>query len=339
MNPDNHTKLVTVILKCFRKSSSKRELSTNAPGSVERAGAKKNEEVMSFATEIATGESSCRSTAETTPDLSDIGEDIRRIALNLQHPLLQVGATDVIYVVVEDVPAGIRLSGGRCNGDDTWSLAPGDLDGLQAILPGAQIEPFLLSVRILTPDPGGYDYASTTAKFEIIVCPDRESAVVVAARSRMGASAWPRPRLRPAQPSRQSDSMAAEDPRLTAARAEWQVEEEVRSARARAYWESTEEERWLGRESELRAQLSAELAEAEARWAHREASRVAAVEANWIARLATSQARWRMHKEQHRCVALPAQTIKLERTRLRRCIAKLAAPIAFACTFVSVWML
>lgn len=294
---------------------------------------------MSFATEIAAGGSSCRSTAETTPDFGDIGADIRRVALDLQHPLLQVGATDGIYVVVEDVPAGIRLSGGRCNGDDTWSLAPGELDGLQAILPGAQIEPFLLSVRILTPDPGGYDYASTTAKFEIIVCPDRESAVAVAARNRMGASAWPRPRLRPAQPSRQSDSMAAEDPRLIAARAEWQVEEEVRCARARAYWESTEEERWLVRESELRAQLSAELAEAEARWARREASRVATVEAHWVARFAVSQARWRTHKEQHRCVVLPVQAIKPERTRLHRCIARLAAPIAFACTFASVWML
>jgi hypothetical protein len=282
---------------------------------------------MNIATEIAAGGS----------DLGAIATEIRRVALDLQDLLLQVGATDGIYVVVEDVPAGTRLSAGRCNGNDTWSVAPGELDGLQLILPLTRIERFLLSVRILAPDPCGYDYASTTAKFEIIVCPDRELTVAVPARTPAGASAWPR--LLPVQRSPQSDSTATEDRRLTAARAEWQVEEEIRSARARAYWESTEEERWLVRESELRARLSAELAEAEAGWARREASRVAAVEAHWVARLAASKARWRAHEEQSRCVALPAQAVNPERTTLRRFIARMAPPFAFACTFVAAWML
>jgi len=283
--------------------------------------AKKNEEVMSVATDIPAGGSSC----------------IRRVALDLEHPLLQAGAVDGVYVVVEDVPAGIRLTAGRCNGNDTWSLAPGELDGLQAILPPDRIGPFLMSVRILTPDPHGYDYASTAAKFELIICPDCESAVAVSGRNATGASAWPRPR--PIQPFLQSDSMAAEDRPLTAAQAEWQVEEEIRFARARAYWESTEEERWLARESELRAQFGVELAEAEARWASQEARRVAAVEAHWHARLATSQARWRAREEGQRCVALPAQAITAARTPLRRFVARLTAPIAFMCTFVAIWML
>src|SRR5262245_17756400 len=90
---------------------------------------------------------------------------VRRVALDLEHPLLQPGAANGAYVVVEDVPPGTRLTAGRCNGDDTWSLARGELDGLQAILPADRIEPFLMSVRILTPDPHGYDYASTAARF------------------------------------------------------------------------------------------------------------------------------------------------------------------------------
>ena len=118
---------------------------------------------------------------------------IRRVALDLEHPLLQAGAVDGVYVVVEDVPAGIRLTAGRRNGNDTWSLAPGELDGLEAILPPDRVEPFLMSVRILTPDPHGYDYASTAAKFELIICPDCESAVAVSGRNATGASAWPRP--------------------------------------------------------------------------------------------------------------------------------------------------
>lgn len=278
---------------------------------------------MSVATETAAG---CGTTAA----------EIRRVALDLQDLLLQAGTVDGIYVVIEDVPAGARLSAGRCNGNETWSLAPGELDGLTLVLPLSRIAPFLLSVRILAPDPCGYDYASTTAKFEIIVCPDRELAVAVPARNATGGPAWPR--LLPVQPSLRSDSTTTDDPRVVAARAEWQVEEEVRFARARAYWESTEEERWLVRESELRAQLAAELAEAEAQWGRREASCVAAVEARWAARLAASKARWRAHEEQYRCVPLPPRGADAERMALRRFIARLVSPVAFACTFAAVWM-
>src|SRR5262245_50689096 len=257
---------------------------------------------MSIATDALPGGSSC----------------IRRVALNLEKSLLQVGAVDGVYVVIEDVPSGIRLTAGRCNGNDTWSLAPGELDGLQAILPPDRIEPFLMSVRILTPDPHGYDYASTAAKFELIVCPDRESAVAISGRDAVGAPAWPRPR--PVQHSPERDS-TADDRRLAAARAEWQVEEEVRLARARAYWESTEQERWLTRESELRAQFCIELAEAEARSARQEASRVSAVEARWVARHATSQARWRAREDQQWCAAMPGGSP--EQRPLRRFVARL----------------
>jgi hypothetical protein len=281
---------------------------------------------MSVASEIAARGS----------DPGAVAPEIRRVALDLHDLLLQVGAADGIYVVVEDVPAGTRLSAGRCNGNDTWSLAPGELDGLTLILPFTRIEPFLLSVRILAPDPCGYDYASTTARFELIVCPDRELTLALPARAATGGPAWPR--LLPVPASLQSDSTTTEEPRLTAARAEWQVEEEIRFARTRAYWDSTEEERWLGRESELRAQLSAELAEAEAQWARREAGRVAAIEAHWAARLAASKARWRAHEEQHRCVLLPAPAVDAQRTTLRRFIARLAPPVAFACTFAAIWM-
>jgi hypothetical protein len=100
------------------------ELSINAcQALVERFGAKKNEEVMSFAIHVAAKGSFCRSTsigaAETTLDRGDIGPDIRRVALDLQHSLLQVGAVGGTYVVVDNVPAGIRRA--RCNGNDTSS--------------------------------------------------------------------------------------------------------------------------------------------------------------------------------------------------------------------------
>ena len=281
---------------------------------------------MSVATEIAAAGS----------DPAAMAPQIRRVPLELQDLLLQVGSVDGIYVVVEGVPAGARLSAGRFNGDDTWSLAPGELDGLMVILPITRTEPFPLSVRILTPDPGGYDYASTTARFEIVICPDRAVTVAVPARSATGGSA--RPRRRPARPS-QSDATTPEDSRLAAARAEWQVEEEILLARIRAYWENTEQQRWQARESELRAELAAELAAAEAAWARREAKRIAAVEAQWAARYAASQARWRAHEGQYWCKPSPAPAIDANRTTIGRFVGRLAPPVAFACTFAAMWIL
>jgi hypothetical protein len=282
---------------------------------------------MSVAAEVASGGG----------ELGVKAAEIRRVALDLQDLLLRAGTPDGIYIVIEDVPTETRLSAGRCNGNETWSLAPGELDGLTLVLPLTRIEPFLLSVRILAPDPCGYDYASTTAKFEIVVCPDREFTVVVPARNSTAGLSWPRPL--PVQPSLHSGSTTTADRGVAAVRAEWQVEEEIRSARARAYWESTEDERWLVRESELRAQLRAELAEAEAAWALREAKRVAAVEAHYAARLAASKVRCRAQEEQYRCAPIPAQPVDAERTKLRRFLAKLAPPSAFACTFAATWIL
>ena len=46
----------------------------------------------------------------------------RAVAVDLQSPLMQLGAIDGLYVVIQGIPPGVRFSAGRYNGDDTWSL-------------------------------------------------------------------------------------------------------------------------------------------------------------------------------------------------------------------------
>jgi hypothetical protein len=206
------------------------------------------------------------------------------VAIDLQTPLIRLGAIDGVYVVLEDIPPGVRFSAGRCNGDGTWSLAPGELEGFYTTLPGTQMQPFVLAVRVLTPDPCGYEYASTTATFDIVVEPGAKPSAV---------AAFPQC---PQQPlgsivALPKDPRAAEDRRLAAARAEWDAEALFQLERARTQWEAGACEQWTVRETALRTQHAVDLAEAEARWRRREADRIAMAEAQWNARLATREAR------------------------------------------------
>jgi hypothetical protein len=208
------------------------------------------------------------------------------IAIDLQTPLIRLGAIDGVYVVLEEIPSGVRFSAGRCNGDDTWSLAPGELEGFYATLPATRIEPFVLAVRVLTPDPCGYTYASTTATFDVVVEPGAMPSAVAALPQ------CPR-QTKPlgsivALPD---DPRAAEDRRLAAARAEWHAEAASQLERARTQWEAAACEQWAAREAALRTQHAVDLADAEARWWRRETDRIAMAEAQWNARAATREAR------------------------------------------------
>jgi hypothetical protein len=254
--------------------------------------------------------------ASRAVDDGDAGTS-RSVAIDLYDPLLRLGAIDGVYIVVEDIPPGVRFSAGRFNGDDTWSLGPGEIDGLRTILPSHRDAPFTLTVRVLTPDPCGYDYASTTAKFDVVVTPDSGSSAVAGVTDPM------EPPAGPSLPEA-DDAKATEQRRLAAARAEWAAEEEFRLARSRAQWEATEQERWLVRETDLGAQHAAALADAEARWKQRETNRIAAVEAQWSARLVASEARWRAEAGQGPAAAPPVRT-------RRGFVANLAAVLGFAC--------
>src|SRR5262245_27810711 len=118
--------------------------------------------------------------------------DRRAIPLDLGTPLSDLSVLDGIYIVVENMPTGARLSAGRCNGDLSWSLSPDELAELQLILPDGADRSFALTIRVLMPDPQGYDFASTLAKFDLFGASDGEPPVpVVGQPVRVDDTGWP----------------------------------------------------------------------------------------------------------------------------------------------------
>jgi hypothetical protein len=231
------------------------------------------------------------------------------VALDLQTPLSQLGLIDGFYIVVEDVPAAVRLSTGRYNGDLSWSLAPGELDRVYATLPTNRRDAFVLSVRVLIPDPLGYEFASTAARFDVVISPDK-AQVAVASRIEQNCD------LYKSLPSVQEDR-PDEERRLAAARVEWEAEAGARLERA---WRKQEAERWSAREAELSAHYDAMLAAAEMRYRQQVVHRVAAAEAQWNARLAIIGARSRANTEH-----APRYRKCAQCDRLRRLVIGVAA--------------
>jgi hypothetical protein len=244
----------------------------------------------------------------------------RAVPLDLRGPIAGLGPLDGIYIVVENMPTAARLSRGRCNSDLTWSLAPDELDGLELIMHGRGHRPFALTVRILTPDPHGYEFASTLAKFDLFGTSDGEPATMrgLSERARSAAD-WPQMvrqayarhrtqqdeqahepatrtgsiELTPEERIRIEQQRLSDEARLATLRAEWQAEEDLRLERAREDWDAKWWERWRTRELELNQRHAQILAGVEDAWQARESTLTASLDAQWGARLAAVEACWR----------------------------------------------
>jgi hypothetical protein len=246
-------------------------------------------------------------------------DERRAVPLDLRGPIAGLGPLEGIYIVVENMPTAARLSRGRCNSDLTWSLAPDEIDGLELIMLGKAHRPFALTVRILTPDPHGYEFASTLAKFDLFGTSDGEPAMVrgLSERARSAAD-WPQMvrqayarhrtqqeeqvpeptragsiELTPDERIRIEQQRLSDEVRLTALRGEWQAEEELRLERAREDWDAKWWERWRTRELELSQRHAQVLAGVETAWKARESTLTASLDAQWGARLAAVEAGWR----------------------------------------------
>jgi hypothetical protein len=281
----------------------------------------------------------------------DLGQPIR---LDLHPALAVLGYYDGVYVVISELPAGTRLSAGRSNSNGTWSLLPDELQDLTIIPPEDGRDEFLLTVSIATPDPDGYDFASTAAQFHVHVA-DGMSTVPFNSLKRIEAQPqrqeWPdlvqqavrfsRTRLQtilgedssrdtsepaPGQPVIDAsaalppgeDAAAWQARQLAAERAEWRAEEEARFARNREQWWADAEELWAARAAELTERHACELREAEARWHARDLERVVVTEAMWSARLAAQEVSWRSEESQRIAAAHATWQTKLRTERWRR---------------------
>ena len=285
---------------------------------------------------------------EATPiDVAAADGMCQPIALDLHPALAMLGYYDGVYVVISDVPVGARLSAGRSNGNFTWSLLPAELENLSLVMPWSHSD-VTLTASIVTPDPDGYEFASTSAQFNIIVA-DGISTVPLSSlrrieslyhedrreqgqrtgkvrRSRLESILGDDLRLDHADPP-QTDGSAPAAPRqpdpmaettlLATARLEWRADEEARMARARERWEAEAEHLWVRRSAEMAERHARELREAEARWHTRDLERVAVTEAMWSARLAAQEVAWRSDESSRFAAALA----RCRAERLRRAAA------------------
>lgn len=275
------------------------------------------------------------------------------IPLDLHPALAVLGYYDGVYVVISDVPIGARLSAGRSNGNFTWSLLPAELENLSLVLPASRTE-VMLTVSIITPDPDGYEFASTSAQFNILVA-DGVSTVPFSSLRRIElphrqdwsgqvqhAGKAKRSRLESilgddvhadtniarqmagsgaTAPRPAEHDAATEARRLAAARIEWRADEAARMARARANWEAEAEDLWIRRAAELAERHARELREAEARWHARELERVVVTEAMWSARQAVQEVSWRSEESLRFAAALAHWQTKVRGERWRRAAA------------------
>ncbi|MCZ6523499.1 MAG: hypothetical protein O7A68_06505 [Alphaproteobacteria bacterium] len=96
------------------------------------------------------------------------GAEDSAIALDISSALACGGGFESLTVTVSGVPAGARLSAGRDNGDGSWSLSAGDLDGLAITPPADPGADFTLTVTVTTSEAGG-DTATTGAGLQVTV--------------------------------------------------------------------------------------------------------------------------------------------------------------------------
>ena len=250
----------------------------------------------------------------TSDEATGSSNSFATVALDLHTPLAQLGSIDGFYIVVEDVPVGMRLSAGRHNGDRSWSLAPGEIDGVYATLPANRSDALVLSVRVLIPDPLGYEFASTVARFDVVISPDARQLPVAARIEK-----YHDPHKYPS-----SEDRVSEERRLAAAHTEWEAETDARLERARLKWEADEKERWSARDAELSARYHGMLTAAETRYRQQLVDRIVTAEAQWNARLAISGARTRANMGQ-----VPQFNKCSEYERLRRLVVNVACFLGF----------
>ena len=113
----------------------------------------------------------------TVADVS--GTEDTAIPLNIAAGLTDLDGSETLSVTISGVPTGATLSAGTDNGDGTWTLSGGDLEGL-SLTPAADSDAdFTLSVTATSTD--GTDTATTTGTMAVSVAPDADAPTLTVA--------------------------------------------------------------------------------------------------------------------------------------------------------------
>jgi uncharacterized protein YgiM (DUF1202 family) len=274
-----------------------------------------------------------RSVAGVRPDRStrlsvDAGAEARAIPLDLT-PIIEPykGSSRRLSLRVERVPPFARLSRGRNNGDNSWSLATDELEDLAYIPPDNFQSTHTLLVRVVSVED-----ASTVAVLEYAVSPQTTSQNMAPARpatAARGASASSDlklsriedelERVRAALTAHESvlsetlqkagqaaagASQQAIERELTKARADWDAERDRQLAETSTFWKAELQrcrDSWQAEHDtqlvELEERSRKELEAARQRFQSDASAALAKAERSWkadeAARLAAAEAQWK----------------------------------------------
>ena len=103
-----------------------------------------------------------------TSDADSRGLEDKAIRLDIGAGLADTDGSESLSIVISDVPPGATLSAGTDNGDGTWTLTAGDLDGLTITPPDDSNEDFTLTVTAIATENDG-DTTSVAATLSVDV--------------------------------------------------------------------------------------------------------------------------------------------------------------------------
>lgn len=225
---------------------------------------------------------------------------------------------------VERMPQRSRLSAGRNNGNDSWSLTTDDLEDLYYFPPAGKYEPHTLAIRIIGIDGGG----STLAMIDQPVAPEAPAPAPAAdptsdaylqqlseELTKVKAALAAREAELEKRRQERTDTAGMRDivdAEITSARAAWKLEMEQRLKAAateaakrleveKASWQDEHDKRVTESEERTQARIvearerwrqeaKAALTQAQSGWRAEEASRFAEAEAQWRRKLAAATA-------------------------------------------------
>ncbi|ABK43250.1 Hemolysin-type calcium-binding region [Magnetococcus marinus MC-1] len=155
---------------------------------------------VSTDSEITTGSISVEvASVADAPDLSAAdatgNEDATTIPLNIETAITDMdGSESITSVVISGVPDTVTLSAGTDNGDGTWTLEAGDLDGLSATVDGNVSGVFDMGVTVnvldVDGDSGGDDTTSSSTSFTLTVNPDADEVTFTAGSASGAEDSW-----------------------------------------------------------------------------------------------------------------------------------------------------
>jgi len=108
--------------------------------------------------------------AGSTLDVTDAaGNEDSAIALNIDVTQLDTDGSETVSITISDVPTGAALSAGTDNGDGTWTLDAGDLDGLTITPADDSNADFTLGVSVTTTETEGGATSTTSTTLDVDV--------------------------------------------------------------------------------------------------------------------------------------------------------------------------